>query len=159
LARIIYIRFVYGIIGREFTIYTVIYGVYIRFWPTLITSKARTQMQEAWTIERVYAGLHLERPRPVQPHMQILSRRKHTYAHVYIYYTHKHTHSFTCAHTNTFMHLHIYTLTHIPSLTNTRTRARARAHTHTHIYIQTHTHTHASTCSSISDFGTCKRRT
>ena len=25
---------VYGIFGREFTIYTVIYGVYIRFWPT-----------------------------------------------------------------------------------------------------------------------------
>ena len=31
----IYIRCVYGIFGREFTIYTVIYGVYIRFWPTL----------------------------------------------------------------------------------------------------------------------------
>jgi len=32
----IYIRCVYGLFGREFTIYTVIYGVYIRFWPTLI---------------------------------------------------------------------------------------------------------------------------
>jgi hypothetical protein len=31
----IYIQCVYGIFGREFTIYTVIYGVYIRFWPTL----------------------------------------------------------------------------------------------------------------------------
>ena len=31
----IYIRYVYGIFGREITIYTVIYGVYIRFWPTL----------------------------------------------------------------------------------------------------------------------------
>jgi hypothetical protein len=30
-----YIRCVYGIFGREFTIHTVIYGVYIRFWPTL----------------------------------------------------------------------------------------------------------------------------
>jgi len=35
LARTIYIRCVYGIFGREITIYTVIYGVYIRFWPTL----------------------------------------------------------------------------------------------------------------------------
>jgi hypothetical protein len=35
LARTIYIRCVYGIFGREFTIYTVIYSVYIRFWPTL----------------------------------------------------------------------------------------------------------------------------
>jgi hypothetical protein len=35
LARTIHIRCVYGIFGREVTIYTVIYGVYIRFWPTL----------------------------------------------------------------------------------------------------------------------------
>ena len=33
LARTIYI---YGILGREITKYTVIYGVYIRFWPTLM---------------------------------------------------------------------------------------------------------------------------
>jgi hypothetical protein len=35
LARTISIRYIYGIFGRETTIYTVIYGVYIRFWPTL----------------------------------------------------------------------------------------------------------------------------
>jgi hypothetical protein len=34
LARNIYIRCTYGILGREITKYTVIYGVYIRFWPT-----------------------------------------------------------------------------------------------------------------------------
>jgi len=37
LARTIYIRCIYGIFGREITEYTVIYGVYIRFWPTLDT--------------------------------------------------------------------------------------------------------------------------
>jgi hypothetical protein len=31
----IYIRCIYGILGREIKKYTVIYGVYIRFWPTL----------------------------------------------------------------------------------------------------------------------------
>jgi hypothetical protein len=31
-----YIRCVYGIYGRKFTDYTVIYGVYIGFWPTLV---------------------------------------------------------------------------------------------------------------------------
>jgi len=36
LARTIHIRCVYSIFGREFTKYTVIYGVYIRFWPTLL---------------------------------------------------------------------------------------------------------------------------
>jgi hypothetical protein len=35
LARTIYIRYIYGIFGRKTTKYTVIYGVYIRFWPTL----------------------------------------------------------------------------------------------------------------------------
>jgi hypothetical protein len=31
----IYIRCIYGVVGRAITEYTVIYGVYIRFWPTL----------------------------------------------------------------------------------------------------------------------------
>ena len=35
LARTIFIRCIYGNFGREITKYTVIYGVYIRFWPTL----------------------------------------------------------------------------------------------------------------------------
>jgi hypothetical protein len=36
LAKTIYIRCIYGNFGREITKYTVIYGVYIRFWPTLV---------------------------------------------------------------------------------------------------------------------------
>ena len=30
-----YIQCIYGFIGREITIHKVIYGVYIRFWPTV----------------------------------------------------------------------------------------------------------------------------
>jgi len=37
LAIIVYIRCMYGIIGRETTMYTVIYNVNIRFWTTLLT--------------------------------------------------------------------------------------------------------------------------
>ena len=36
LARTVYIRCIYGIFGREITIHTVMYGMYIRFWPTLL---------------------------------------------------------------------------------------------------------------------------
>ena len=36
LARTIYIQCIYGVFGREIIKYTVIYGVYIRFWPTLV---------------------------------------------------------------------------------------------------------------------------
>ena len=35
LARTINIPCIYGIFGRKSTKYTVIYGVYIRFWPTI----------------------------------------------------------------------------------------------------------------------------
>jgi hypothetical protein len=35
LARTIYMRCLYGVFGREINKYTVIYGVYPRFWPTL----------------------------------------------------------------------------------------------------------------------------
>jgi len=45
LARTIYIRCVYGIFGREITIYTVIYGVCIRFWPNLLLRHARPTSQ------------------------------------------------------------------------------------------------------------------
>ena len=38
LARTIYIRCIYGTFGWEITEYTVIYGVYIRLWPTLLCS-------------------------------------------------------------------------------------------------------------------------
>jgi hypothetical protein len=38
LARTIYIWCIYNIFGREITKYTVIYGAYIRFWPTLVIS-------------------------------------------------------------------------------------------------------------------------
>jgi len=31
-----YIWCIYGIFGRGITKYTVVYGVYIRFWPTLV---------------------------------------------------------------------------------------------------------------------------
>ena len=36
LARTIYVRCIYGNIGRKITKDTVVYGVYIRFWPTLL---------------------------------------------------------------------------------------------------------------------------
>ena len=42
LARTIYIRCIYGIFGREITEYTVVYNVYVRFWPTLIICDVRS---------------------------------------------------------------------------------------------------------------------
>jgi hypothetical protein len=41
-ARTIHIRCTYDIFGRDMTNYTVIYGVYKRFWPTPLTRPCRT---------------------------------------------------------------------------------------------------------------------
>jgi len=49
LARTIYIRCIYGIFGREITEYTVIHGVYIRFWPTLLVCLCAGP-ERAWRI-------------------------------------------------------------------------------------------------------------
>ena len=43
-----YIRFIYGILGREITKYTVIYGVYKRFWPTLCMYSVYTIFLAGW---------------------------------------------------------------------------------------------------------------
>jgi hypothetical protein len=40
LARTRHIQCICGVFGREIIKYTVIYGVYIRFWPTLQTGNA-----------------------------------------------------------------------------------------------------------------------
>jgi hypothetical protein len=53
LARTIYIRLINGIFGREITKYTVIYGVYIRFWPTLCTTLSTRVYNDASRLCRV----------------------------------------------------------------------------------------------------------
>jgi hypothetical protein len=53
LARTIYIWFIYGGFGREISNYTVIYGVYIRFWPTLhiiyVVKRSPAAFRKRWT--------------------------------------------------------------------------------------------------------------
>jgi len=51
LARTIYKRCIYGIFSRELTKYTVIYGVFIRFWPTLrICVYIRVRRYHRWHV-------------------------------------------------------------------------------------------------------------
>ena len=53
----IYIRCVYGIIGREITKHTVMYGVYIRFWPTLHLQVTKIQWH-VHTLEHACVHTH-----------------------------------------------------------------------------------------------------
>ena len=50
----IYIQFTYGIFGRDITIYAVIYGVYIRFWPTLLVIYVRSTTLYLITYRRLH---------------------------------------------------------------------------------------------------------
>jgi hypothetical protein len=68
LARTIYIRCIYGIFGREIIKYTVIYGVYIRFWPTLLICSARCPITHL-----LHAGL------PHYSYMQSRTYQSRTY--------------------------------------------------------------------------------
>ena len=46
LAITIYIRCIYGLFGRNITKYTVTYGVYTRFWPTLHVGHSAGEVHE-----------------------------------------------------------------------------------------------------------------
>ena len=52
LAKTTYIRCIYGILGREITKYTVIYGVYIRSWPTLNIYNRYISLQPCLTLPK-----------------------------------------------------------------------------------------------------------
>ena len=68
LARTIYIRCTYGIFGREITKYMVIYGVYIRFWPTLhMQHQTPDQLYEISSIAALYITRNWATPFFVTP--------------------------------------------------------------------------------------------
>ena len=67
---------IHGILGREITKYTVVYGVYVRFWPTLlmqlgvqISKPTRTSGWQASQQYTVRAAISHVRTTPLQrPH-------------------------------------------------------------------------------------------
>jgi len=145
LARTIYIRCTYGIFGREITKYTVIYGVYIRSWPTLRMCMCTNKGSYACPLE---TGLH--------------SGCKLKFTHVFLGSVatfHSHMFSWLCGYlplTHVFLALwqpstHKRTPMHIYAALHTRT-----AHTNTrhagckymHICTQKQ-HTHHTACMQV----------
>jgi hypothetical protein len=127
LARTIYIRCIHGVFGREITKYTVIYGVYIRFWPTLTICLTLTVLSRDRLARRYPSALQARSVSANQQgqifgtaqsdfSMAIFSvtttTHKHTLTHI-----HTLTHSHTCMHT----HRHKHTRRHIHSRTHART--------------------------------------
>ena len=154
-------RCVYGILGREITKFMVIYGVYIRFWPTLNTLYADVQGNT-----RIHVLENIQRPRSVctcthyshthrvgqnriyTPNMtvcMVIYVLKIPYIHCIYSYMYmlvlansKHTHTTNCRHAV----YHKCTYTHY-SHTHTTNCRHAVYHkcTYTH-YSHIHTHTH-----------------
>jgi hypothetical protein len=75
LARTIFIRCICGIFCREATKYTVIYGVYKRFWPTLVICMAKHSMRS------VLLHLYTWHVRSVLLHTLYLTREISSTAH------------------------------------------------------------------------------
>jgi len=80
-----YIWCIYGIFGREITIHTVIYGVYIRFWPTL------------------HMGQHVTRTCVRTRHKQCMHTHTHTCMSKNL---NAYIHTYICTHTHTYTHTH-----------------------------------------------------
>ena len=143
----VYIRY----FGREITKYTVIYGVYIRFWPTLKRCVAHRMgaPQPAHDTRR-----HTNKPSH--------NTQKHTNIH-----THTYTHSCSVRGTANWFsvlsssighgthiqtHVHIHTTIHLYSTHTYRhshTRAAALSHTHTHTHTHTYIHLLRQGCSKL----------
>ena len=106
-----HIRCMYGIFCRNVTKYTVIYGVYIRFWPTL-------QICYTLLADASDYGTRTSEHEPL------------TCTHTHMY-THTHTHLMHTlnAHAHAHAHTHTHTPTHTHTHTQTSTHSLTRAHT------------------------------
>jgi len=102
----------YGAFGRKINKFTVIYGAYIRFWPTLVIY---WQMYEMHSNKfQISTCMHIPKPKTyTQTHM-----------HRSIYNLHKQMHEHMRINQQTHTHTHIHT--------HTSTRAYTPKHTYTH---------------------------
>jgi len=113
----VYIRYV----CREITKYTVIYGVYIRFWPTL----------------------HIELNHMLAACLLSTTSFLHTHTHTCTHTcTYIHTSPYVHAHTHTRTHVHVYTSTYMHAHTHVHVHTQAHTCMHTHVHVHKHTRTH-----------------
>jgi len=163
LARTIYTRCT-GIrfFGREITKYTVMYGAYIRFCPTLhkaYNDQRRVNIYSHAECTGGCAPSYTQNyrcsnpcftreivPITTLPCVSLSLSLSHTHTHTHTQHTHTHTHTYTHIHS----HLHTCTHEHTHTLTLTHAHMHTYTHTCTHAHKRTHTrplqsrhHTHS----------------
>jgi len=154
LARTIYTRCT-GIrfFGREITKYTVMYGAYIRFCPTLhkaYNDQRRVNIYSHAECTGGCAPSYTQNyrcsnpcftreivPITTLPCVSLSLSLSHTHTHTHTHTTHTHAHTHVHTHTLTLAHMHTWTYTY----THTHTCTHAHIYTHMHTCTQAHTHT------------------
>ena len=127
--------YTYGIFGRDITRYTVIYGVYNRFWPTLAGSAPTSGAHFLAAAAVAVVGGAAADP---SCHWQWgLLEKQLPFLH-----TNTHTFMFNTCMFNTFM------LNTFMFNTSQKDRGSCLANAHTHTQTQTQTHTHMYTQST-----------
>jgi hypothetical protein len=148
---------IYGVFGGEITKYTVIYGVYVRFCPTLCTMYVLMHAHR-WII----ACAQMDSYKRGQ--IACISCMNKTHGHFHTYriqancLKYKTIDHFPASNPNSAhlrvgargcsrTHTHTHAYTHIQTYKHIRTYAHSCTDTqmHTHANVQTHTHTHTHT--------------
>jgi hypothetical protein len=172
LSRTIYIRCTYGIFGREITKYMVIYGVFVRLWPTLHPTPCTLANPTPYTLHPGQPHTYTLHPgQPYTLQMSVMDSRwlhdhtrvrAHTAAHMRSSARTERTgtqNMHKSAHTRTRTHTLLLCPKYIP-----RHECNIIPYTHTHTHnTHTHTHTHMLTVGALllcsqawSLFGTWK---
>jgi len=164
------IRYIYGILGREIIKYTVIYGVYIRFWPTLHMCKHTHYSIQTQSLRHMckcthpYTPSHSQSPKLYSQSLRTCSTGiPDHYSHLphgcsrclvtqASSYSCIHIHSYTLTYTDTqslkpqVTRANTYTLTLLHTQTPSHSSLKLLVHTHTllHSYIHRHLVTQAS---------------
>jgi len=117
LAKIIYIRGIYGIFCRVYINYTVIYGAHIRFWPTLLIPHT---LIHRVVQNRIYAPCMTVHLVIILPKLPYIYDSGQPYSYVLKPVTYRYASTHVSAHTNTHIHTLISALYSFAAIRRTR---------------------------------------
>jgi hypothetical protein len=151
----IYIRYIYGILGREIIKYTVIYGVYIRFWPTLHMCKHTHYSIQTQSLRHMckcthpYTPSHSQSPKLYSQSLRTCStgipdhysHLPHGCSRCLLMHTHTLLHTQTPSHSSLKLLVHTHTLLHSYIHRHPVTQASSYSCIHIHSYTLTYTDT------------------
>ena len=132
------IRYIYGILGREIIKYTVIYGVYIRFWPTLHMCKHTHYSIQTQSLRHMCKCTHPYTPSHSQSPKLYSQSLRTCSTGIPDHYSHLPHGCSRC------LLMHTHTLLHTQTPSHSSLKLLVHTHTLLHSYIHRHLVTQAS---------------